>query len=103
MAAVLDEAMGATAWLSKYSVVAAQIKVDFEKMLPIGGVAYLEAGLKKHSGRKVWLEAKLMNSKQEVYSRSVGLFIVLDKKKFAAWLEAPTPKSRPRVKRQRLP
>ena len=42
MAAVLDEAMGASVWLMGYTVVAAKITVGYRKMLPLGTVTTVE-------------------------------------------------------------
>jgi len=42
MAAVLDEAMGASVWLLGYTAVAAKISVKYRNMLPLGTVTTVE-------------------------------------------------------------
>jgi len=87
IAAVLDEAMGAAAWLAGYHSVAAHLEVDFEKMIPLGTDTKLEAWVEKVHGRKVTTRGRLLDDTGEPFADAVGLFVVLDPKRFGALLE----------------
>ena len=78
VAAVLDEAMGSTAWLAGYPVVAAHIEVDFRRMLPLGTDAHLEAWIEGVDGRKVSVRGRLAGEDEVPFAESAGLFVVLD-------------------------
>lgn len=82
VAAVLDEAMGQAGWLAGWPVVAAHIEVNFLKMFPLFEIAKIEAKVTRKRGRKVYISARLMNSKNIEYANSKGLFILLDKEKY---------------------
>lgn len=77
-AALLDEGMGAVAWLAGHTVLAAKIEVNFRKPLPLGTVLTMWATVERVEGRKVYAKARLENDVGTVYSESTGLFIVID-------------------------
>lgn len=99
-AAVMDEAMGSSAWLAGYPVVAAHIEVDFRALLPLGTDAYLEAWVDRVEGRKVFVRSRLAagpkkgdveqqegkTSSPELYAESRGLFVILDPERFGKHL-----------------
>lgn len=76
MAATLDEAMGAAAWMHNHRCVAATIKVTFLEMLPIETETTVEAKIDRVEGRKIHLRATL-TSNGTVVAEATGLFIVL--------------------------
>lgn len=76
--AVLDEAMGSSAWLDGYPVVAAHLEVDFRRMLPLGTDALLEARVDRVAGRKVHCKGRLTDEEGRPFAEGSGLFIVLD-------------------------
>jgi acyl-coenzyme A thioesterase PaaI-like protein len=53
MAATLDEAMGAVAWMNYLHCVAATIKISFLSMLPIESETIAEAHIDRVEGRKI--------------------------------------------------
>lgn len=59
VAAVLDEALGASAWLAGHQVVVARLVVDFRAMVPLGTDATVEASVVAVDGRKVTCRARL--------------------------------------------
>ncbi len=59
VAAVLDEALGASAWLAGHQVVVARLVVDFREMVPLGTDATVEASVVAVDGRKVSCRARL--------------------------------------------
>src|SRR5258708_1464459 len=61
MAAVLDEAMGAAAWMAGHKVVAVQLDTSFRRMLPLGTDAWLEAWVERAEERKVWTAGRLFD------------------------------------------
>jgi acyl-coenzyme A thioesterase PaaI-like protein len=81
MAATLDEAMGAAAWMHEHQCVAATITVSFLEMLPIETETTVEAKIDRVEGRKIHLTATLKNGAGRVVAESTGLFIVLSEER----------------------
>lgn len=77
MAAVLDEAMGAAAWMNHHKCVAATITITFLEMLPIETEGIVEAWIDRVEGRKIHLQAKLKNPSGQTVAEGSGLFVVL--------------------------
>lgn len=82
MAAVLDEAMGAAAWLGGHVVVAVQLDTSFRRMLPIGTDALFEAWVERVEGRKVWTRGRLFDEAGETFAETTALFVTLDPARF---------------------
>ena len=78
IAAVLDEAMGAAAWMAGLIVVAAQLTTDFRRLLPLGTDAVLEAWVEGHQGRKVNTAGVIRGEDGLVYAEGRALFVRLD-------------------------
>ncbi len=81
MAAVLDEAMGFSAWIAGYTVVAAKIVVEYIEMLPVNSVVTVEAWVGSVDGRKVTTKARLYAG-DVIFSTAEGLFINIPAEKF---------------------
>jgi acyl-coenzyme A thioesterase PaaI-like protein len=77
VAAVLDEAMGAAAWVAGQPSIAARIEVDFRTMVPIGVDANVEMSVEKVEGRKITTRARLLDADGRVLAESAGLFLRL--------------------------
>ncbi len=77
MAATLDEAMGAAAWMNDYQCVAATITISFLSMLPIETETVVEARIDRVDGRKIHLRATLTDLSGKAVAEGTGLFIVL--------------------------
>jgi acyl-coenzyme A thioesterase PaaI-like protein len=77
MAATLDEAMGAVAWMNNFQCVAATIKISFLEMLPLETETIVEAKIDRVEGRKIHLRATLTNPGGTVVAEGTGLFVVL--------------------------
>ncbi len=77
LAALLDEAMGFSAWIAGHRVVAAHIEVDFLALVPLGAVGTLDARIEGVNGRKVHVRARLDLPDGSVAARSTGLFLEL--------------------------
>ena len=80
MAAILDEAMGGAAWLAGYPVVAAQLNLSFQEMLPLLTPCIVKAQVTGFEGRKVHTRGFLCSvDESRIYCQGTGLFIVLDR------------------------
>ena len=62
VAAALDEALGATAWMLGHRVVVARLAVDFRNPVPLGIDATIEASLVGIERRKVTCRARLTHN-----------------------------------------
>lgn len=87
MAAVLDEAMGAGAWMAGHTVLAARLTTEFRRMLPLNTEALLEAWVDHVDGRKVKTRGRLFGPGGELYAEGEALFIVLDPERFGPMVE----------------
>ena len=87
MAAVLDEAMGAAAWMEGHLVVAARLGTSFQRMLPLGTDALLEAWVERVEGRKVWTLGRLVDEDGEAFAEADALFLKLDPERFLPLIE----------------
>jgi len=84
IAALLDEAMGGSAWLSGYPVVAASFTINLRKMLPLGTTCDAVGWVSEVKGRKVFtkgtLTAKGGETDGTLHADSEGVFVILQKK-----------------------
>ncbi|MBV8200255.1 MAG: PaaI family thioesterase [Acidobacteria bacterium] len=87
IAAVLDEAMGAAAWVAGHIAVAARLDTSFLRMLPLGTDATLEAWVEREAGRKIWTAGRLLDGAGEPFATASGLFIELPPERFRPLLE----------------
>ena len=87
IAAVLDEAMGAAAWLAGHLVVAVRLDTSFQRLLPLGTDALLEAWVERVEGRKVWTLSRLLDGDGEPFAEAEGLFVKLDPARFMPLIE----------------
>lgn len=72
---VLDESMGAAAWMAGYIVVAAELTVRFRMMVPLAVPCLIETRVISVRGRRVRMGSELRNRKGEVLAECKGLFI----------------------------
>ena len=77
MAATLDEAMGAAAWMNNHPCVAATITISFLAMLPIETETTVEARIDRVEGRKIHLSSTLTDPSGRIVAQGTSLFIVL--------------------------
>lgn len=92
---VLDEAMGIAAWIKGHPVVAAQLTVNFQQMVPLGTEAAFEAWVERAEGRKLFTRGRLLAGKT-VLAEAQGLFIILPENRLEALAQrAAQPQSRP--------
>ena len=84
IASVLDEAMGMAALYAGHTVVAANISINYIKMVPLESVALAITRVAEVEGKKVHTEAKLTGPNGLVYATGKGLFIAIGFNKIAA-------------------
>lgn len=75
IAAILDETMGATAWMNKYMVMTAELKVSYKKALPLNFECYIHSWVAQIDGKKITLKAELLDAQENKYATAEGLFI----------------------------
>ncbi len=84
MAALLDEAMGAAAWLSGHPVLAAELNISFKRMLPLKTACVVKAEVVEIDGRKIHARAELRDPAGEVvYCTGRALLIELNESQLA--------------------
>lgn len=77
MAAVLDEAMGFSAWHAGHPVVAATITVNFRRKLPLGVVRGVTCRVERVDDRKVYTRGQIYDLHGgAVFTDAEGLFII---------------------------
>ncbi len=86
IAAVLDEAMGAAAWMAGHRVVAVRLETDFRRLVPLGTDALMEAWVEGVEGRKVTTRGRLLDDRGGLYAEASALFVTLDPARFAEML-----------------
>lgn len=84
LAAVLDEAMGAAAWLAGHPVLAGKITVQFRAMVSLGSILILDAGVARVDGRKVTTVGRLVDGAGELKAEAEALFVRIDPARLAA-------------------
>lgn len=77
VAAVLDEAMGAAAWVAGHPSIAARIAVDFRHFVPLGLDGLIEAWVDGVDGRKITTRARLLDGDGRALAEGGGLFVKL--------------------------
>jgi acyl-coenzyme A thioesterase PaaI-like protein len=82
IAAVIDECMGAAAWLSGHTVVAGRLVANFRAMLPLETPVTAVASVAAVTGRRVTTRARIEGADGKVYAEGEGLFIVVEPARF---------------------
>lgn len=82
VSALLDEAMGFSAWLAGHMVLAAQLTINFRQMLPLGSEVRLEAWVEVVNGRKVTTRGRLVSPDGLEFADGGALFLKLDAERF---------------------
>ena len=89
IAAVLDEVMGATAWMSRLHSMTAQLKIDYFNAIPLKKEVYIETRIEKVAGKKVTIKGRIFDENETVYVETESLFIKQGKEKFQKMGEMP--------------
>ena len=87
MAALLDEAMGASAWIAGHPVVAVELTTRFKTFLPLGTPCLVVAGVDHIDGRKVLTKGVLMDRDGKVFAEGNAVFVELDPNRFGDMMQ----------------
>lgn len=94
IAAVLDEAMGAAAWMIGHTVVIVRLAVFFRRALPLGTDATVEARIIRKNGKRIWICGHLLAADGTAFAEARGLFITLHMSRFTEGGKRRTAKRR---------
>jgi len=83
LAAVLDECMGLSAWITNRPCLAGRITVEFRKPAPHGCVYTVEAVVASEEGRKLFTQARITHATQGDVAVSEGTFIRMSMERLA--------------------
>lgn len=89
IAAVLDEAMGANAWMNNLHSMTAQLKINYLKAVRLNRTFFIETWISGVSGKKVIIKGKMIDEHEIVYAETESLFIKQGKEKFHAMGNMP--------------
>jgi acyl-coenzyme A thioesterase PaaI-like protein len=78
IAAALDEALGAAAWMQGDAVLAARLTVTFRRRLPLGTTATIEAKVHRRRGRKLYARGALF-ANGALVADARSLLVVVDR------------------------
>jgi acyl-coenzyme A thioesterase PaaI-like protein len=83
VAGVLDEAMGAAAWLAGHASVAVRLVIDFRGLVPLGVDALVETTVASVDGRKITIRSRLLDDADRVFAEGEALFVALTAEQIA--------------------
>jgi acyl-coenzyme A thioesterase PaaI-like protein len=78
MAAVLDEAMGAAAWIAGHPVLAVELTTRYRRRLPLHTTVLIEAWVERVEGRKVRIRGRLVDAAGVPFCDGEALMVALD-------------------------
>jgi acyl-coenzyme A thioesterase PaaI-like protein len=85
VAAVLDEAMSAAAWLNGHKIVVARVTAELRRTIPVDTVAVFETEVTRVEGKKVIVEAVLKDGEGRTLARGESLLVILGAERFEEW------------------
>jgi acyl-coenzyme A thioesterase PaaI-like protein len=89
IASVLDESMGAAAWMNGFTAMTVKLEINYFRVLKIGNEAFVETWVDHNNEKKVWVKGKIITADGIVYAESNGLIIPLTKKYFQSMGDIP--------------
>ncbi len=89
IAAVLDEALGAAAWMNGLYSVTARLQIDYLAAVPIGLPVFVEAWIDTADGKKVTLAGCLQDEAGRIFCKTRSLFIEQGREKFQKMGDMP--------------
>jgi len=89
IASVLDESMGAAAWLNKFMVMTAKLEINYLHAVPLGQEVYVEAWVERSDEKKVQLKSRLADGAGTAFSSGKGLFVQLSKERIESMGPVP--------------
>ena len=89
IAAVLDEAMGAVAWMNDFTAMTVNLEAQYYKSLKLETVAYVEAWVDRSEEKKVYVKGILVSEDESLYAEANSLFIRQSKEQFQSMGDIP--------------
>ncbi len=77
ISAVLDETMGAAAWLNGYTAITTHLSVNFIKPIKLNSELFVEAWIENIEKKKVFIKSKMIGDNNITYAESDGVFRIL--------------------------
>ena len=81
IAAILDEAMGAAAWIQGLHSLTAKITIEYLHAVPVSKPFFVTITQKEISGRKIIQEGILIDADEKHYVRAESIFVLQDTEK----------------------
>ena len=78
LATLLDEAMGASAWLNGHPVLTHKLNVEYRKPVPIGKVYSVRSVVVEKQKRRIITKSELTDEEGQVLSRATADFFTVD-------------------------
>ncbi len=78
IATLLDEAMGACAWLDGHTVLAVRLNVTYRSVVPLGHKHFVDASIGRQEGRRIYVNSSLYGTDKKVCARGTGVYIKVD-------------------------
>ena len=83
ISSVLDEAMGAVAWMNSYKVMTAKLEVKFLNPIPLTENIYGKISIESVRDKTVIMKGELVSNNEEItFAKSKGIFRIVDFTKF---------------------
>jgi len=89
ISAVLDEVMGAAAWMNKLHSMTAQLKINYLKAIPLKKEVFIETNIDTVVDKKVTIKGHIIDEDELVYVETESLFIKQGKEKFQKMGDMP--------------
>lgn len=89
IAAILDETMGAAAWMNRLHSMTAKLKINYFSAIPLHRQIYIETFIQNVEGKKVTLVSRVFDDADKLYVQAESLFIKQGKEKFQKMGEMP--------------
>ena len=89
IASVLDEAMGAAAWMNGFTVMTAKLEVSYFKALKLKTETFVETWVDSVKKNKIQLKGRILSAENTLFAESSGLFILKNKEHFQVMGKIP--------------
>jgi len=79
IASLMDESMGALAWMNDYKVMTAKLEVRYLRPIPLNIKLYGELSIEHIHGKTVIIKGRLISGDEKItFAKSQGLFSMVD-------------------------
>jgi acyl-coenzyme A thioesterase PaaI-like protein len=88
IAAVLDEAMGFTAWYHGHRVLAGHLSIDFLRAIPVNTEVWVECWIERVDDKKITVRGMISIPDETLYAQGKGLFVELSEEQFQTFFRS---------------